>query len=92
MPVELVLCLGKNPATEGEALSSPPGTASITIEGLQETTTTSAIIKKLKIGAYRFKLGAGAEVDSRTHNMAVGELFGTYNYVVGSTADSCSMD
>ncbi|MAF26150.1 hypothetical protein CL634_11360 [bacterium] len=92
MPVELVLCLGKSPASEGEALSSPPGTASITIEGLQEVLAASAVIKKLKIGAYRFDLGANAEVDSRTHNMAVGELFGTYNYVVGSTADSCGMD
>ena len=97
MPVELVLCLGGDPATAGEALSSPPGTSSITVEGLQETTGTLSgaggpIVQLLKIGAYRFNLGANANVDSRTHNMAVGELFGTYNYVVGSTADSCTMD
>jgi hypothetical protein len=95
MPVELVLCLGDDPATKGEALSSPPGTASITIEGLTgdiAVATANQMVTKLKIGAYRFDVGSSAKIDSRTHNMAVGELFGTYNYVVGSTADSCDMD
>jgi hypothetical protein len=90
MPVELVLCLGDDPDTKGEALSSPPGTASITVEGLSEVVDAKKVTK-LKIGEYAFSLGAHAEIDSRTSNMAVGELFGTFNYVVGSTADSCSM-
>ena len=90
MPVELVLCLGDDPSDDGEALSSPPGTASITVEGLGEVEDAKKVTK-LKIGEYAFSLGAHAEIDSRTSNMAVGELFGTFNYVVGSTADSCSM-
>tara|TARA_Y100001938_G_C8101576_1_gene442215 strand:- start:13121 stop:14056 length:936 start_codon:yes stop_codon:yes gene_type:complete len=89
IPVELVLCLGGNPATDGEALSSPPGTASMTLEGLQEVSDANKLTSS-NIGAYQFEIGNG-EIDSRTSNMAVGELFATYNYVVGSTADSCNI-
>jgi hypothetical protein len=89
IPVELVLCLGGNPTTAGEALSSPPGTASMTLEGLAEVTDANKLTGS-NIGAYHFDIGNG-EVDSRSSNMAVGELFATYNYVVGSTADSCNM-
>lgn len=90
IPVELVLCLGGDPASDGEALSSPPGTASKTIEGLAEVAEANALTVS-NIGVYQFNIGAASEIDSRTHNMAVGELFATYNYVVGSTADSCTM-
>lgn len=93
IPVELVLCLGGDPTTDGEALSSPPGTASMTLEGLQEVTDANAgslVTSGSNIGAYHFDIGTG-EIDSRSSNMAVGELFATYNYVIGSTADSCNM-
>jgi len=90
IPVELVLCLGGDPATQGEALSSPPGTASKTIEGLGEVADGS-VLRVSNIGAYQFNIGSAANVDSRTHNMAVGELFATYNYVMGSTADTCTI-
>jgi hypothetical protein len=92
IPVELVLCLGGDPTSDGEALSSPPGTASMTLEGLQEVTDANALAIRStsNIGSYLFDIGNG-NIDSRSSNMAVGELFATYNYVIGSTADSCNI-
>jgi hypothetical protein len=88
VPVELILCLGSNPATDGHALGNPPGSASFTVEALKEqlVTHTAAQTYVLTIGDYTFTLAQG-NIDSRTHNLAVGDLFGSYNYVIGGTGD-----
>jgi hypothetical protein len=88
MPVELVLCLSGDPSADGEALSNPPGTSSLTVEGTTEVTTG---VSSYGIGGnFTFDLvgrAGTAQIDSRTQNLAVGELFGTFNYVMGATAD-----
>jgi hypothetical protein len=88
LPVETLLCLGGNPKLDGHTLGNPPGTASMTVEALslQLEKNTNAQNYNLRIGIYNFQLGKGA-IDSRTHNLAVGDLFGSYNYVIGGTAD-----
>jgi len=88
VPVELILCLGSDPATDGHALGNPPGSASFTVEALKEqlVTQVDAQTYVLTIGDYTFTLAQG-NIDSRTHNLAVGDLFGSYNYVIGGTGD-----
>lgn len=88
MPVEIILCLGSNPASDGLALGNPPGSASFTVEALsaQLQSNTASANYGLNIGQYGFFLTNG-NIDSRTHNLAVGDLYGTYNYVVGGTGD-----
>jgi len=41
---------------------------------------------RLIIGTYTLDMANGS-IDSRTHNLAVGDLYGSYNYVIGGTAD-----
>ena len=88
VPVELILCLGSNPATDGKALGNPPGSSSFTVEALQEQLVSHTVAQNyvLTIGDYIFTLNKG-NIDSRTHNLAVGDLFGSYNYVIGGTGD-----
>jgi hypothetical protein len=89
LPVETILCLGGNPKMDGHTLGNPPGTSSFTVEALslQLEKNTNAQDYFLVMGVYGFEMTNGA-IDSRTHNLAVGDLFGSYNYVIGSTADS----
>lgn len=89
MPVEIILCLGSDPATDGLALGNPPGSSSITVEALSAQLSEVVLAQNynLNVGAYNIGLMA-ANIDSRTHNLAVGDLYGTYNYVLGSTGDS----
>ncbi|MAF43996.1 MAG: hypothetical protein CMI54_07535 [Parcubacteria group bacterium] len=87
VPVETILCLGSDPVDAGIALGNPPGTASFTVEALHTQLVGAAKQHYLlDIGAYRMTLN-NAEIDSRTHNLAVGDLHGTYNYVLGGTGD-----
>lgn len=88
LPVETLLCLGANPKFDGHTLGNPPGTASFTVEALslQLERNINAQNYILLVGSYGFSLTNGA-IDSRTHNLAVGDLFGSYNYVIGGTAD-----
>lgn len=90
LPVELILCLGQDPtlAASGEAFGNPPGTASITVESLQDEINQSAATANysVTIGDFVYTLG-NARVDSKTNSLAVGDLFGTFNYVLGGTAD-----
>jgi len=96
MPVEVVLCLGGDPTTDGLSLGNPPGSASMTVEALSaqlqedfavdNTLRTAAYNYGLIIGQYKMFMANG-NIDSRTHNLAVGDLYGTYNYVIGGTAD-----
>lgn len=91
VPVVNVICLGKNPATSSDVhpFGNPPGTASHTLEGLDvalDYTATTADYE-LSIGSFAFKL-AGGFVDSQTNSVAVGDVFATFNYVIGGTGDS----
>ena len=90
VPVETVVCLGKDPATAANVhpFGNPPGTASITIEGLDDglNVGASAADYTITIGIYSFKLDGG-RVDSQTNSLAVGDVFGTFNYVIAGTGD-----
>lgn len=88
IPVEIILCLGADPATDGLALGNPPGTSSMTVEALSAQLSSDIVARSysLLIGTYHMGLLSG-NVDSRTHNLAVGDLYGTYNYVIGGTGD-----
>jgi hypothetical protein len=89
MPVELILCLGANPATDGLALGNPPGSSSVTVEALSAQLSHKSFKADYYMGLGTYKIGLmGGAIDSRTHNLAVGDLHGTYNYVLGSTGDS----
>ena len=94
VPVVNVLCLGGDPTdpTDIHPFGNPPGTASHTIEGLDTalrhnaSTGNTATDYTLTIGAFNFKL-AGGFVDSETNSVAVGDVFATFNYVIGGTGD-----
>ncbi len=94
LPVESVLCLGGDPEDPAdiETFGNPPGTASFTIEGLDSglayNTTTAPYT--MTIGVYTWTLLNG-RVDSQTNSLAVGDVFGTFNYVIGGTADGFSV-
>jgi hypothetical protein len=92
MPVEIILCLGSDPTKDGLALGNPPGSASITVEALsaQLSMDIAPLNYNLRIGAYGMWL-TGGRIDSRTHNLAIGDLYGTYNYVIGGTGDGFEM-
>tara|TARA_Y100000310_G_scaffold336772_1_gene422236 strand:+ start:450 stop:1223 length:774 start_codon:yes stop_codon:yes gene_type:complete len=94
LPVETILCLGKDPATAANVhtFGNPPGTASITIEGLDSGLAYTAVAANyaVKIGAYTWTLTNG-RVDSQTNSLAVGDVFGTFNYVIAGTADGYSV-
>jgi len=88
-PVEIILCLD-DAVTDGSAFGNPPGTCSITVEQLSESlgasTGGAAASYALTVGVFTYTL-SGARVDSATNSMAIGDLFATYNYVIGGTAD-----
>ena len=88
MPVEVILCLGQNPTTDGLSLGNPPGTSSITVEALSAQLSHHRTSQNyyLGFGTYAVTVLQG-NIDSRTHNLAVGDLYGTYNYVIGGTGD-----
>ncbi len=95
VPVVNVLCLGSDPAVPANInpFGNPPGTASHTIEGLDtalrhnDGTGSTANNYTLSIGMFDFKI-TGGFVDSETNSVAVGDVFATFNYVIGGTGDS----
>lgn len=95
LPVVNVLCLGGDPADPSKVypFGNPPGTSSMTIEGLDDALRWNAAKDdyKLSIGAFEFEL-AGGFVDSQTNSVAVGDVFATFNYVIGGTADSFTIN
>ena len=95
LPVVNVLCLGGDPRDPSKVypFGNPPGTASITVEGLDDALRWNAgsTDYKLSIGAFEFEL-AGGFVDSQTNSVAVGDVFATFNYVIGGTADSFTIN
>jgi len=90
VPVETVLCLGGDPEDSNDVhtFGNPPGTASFTIEGLDSGLAYTALpaTYALTIGLYSFEVLNG-RVDSQTNSLAVGDVFGTFNYVIGGTGD-----
>ena len=88
LPVEVIICLSDDPNVDGEAFGNPPGTASITVESLQDELAggVAAADYTVTIGDFDYEL-QNARVDSKTNSMAVGDLFATFNYVLGGTAD-----
>ena len=88
LPVEVILCLSDNPETDGVAFGNPPGTASITVEALADEIDASQDARnyEIVIGDFAYTLNK-ARIDSKTNSMAVGDLFATFNYVLGGTAD-----
>ena len=94
MPVEKIVCLGQNPtlAANVNVFGNPPGTCSITVEALNDQIADgqAAATYNLKVGAYQFNV-VGMRIDSKTNSLAIGELFGTFNYVLGGTADGVTV-
>lgn len=94
MPIQNVVCLGNDPTVSANVtpFSNPPGTASITVEGLQEGMPYTEVAQNYTatIGEFGFTMENG-RVDSQTNSVAVGEVFSTFNYVINATADGCSM-
>ena len=94
VPVETVLCLGGDPEDSADVhtFGNPPGTASFTIEGLDAglAYTATPVDYALGIGLYTWTLKLG-RVDSQTNSLAVGDVFGTFNYVIGGTGDGYSV-
>ncbi len=84
IPVERVLSLGA-PISQPAVFTTLPGTSSITAEGLDMPSGITGLI----VGGYKFTIGTSAKEVSREHNLAVGDVGGTYNVNMESTADSC---
>lgn len=84
VPVERVMSLGLSPS-QADTFPNPPGTASITAQGMDMPLNITGII----VGGYKFSLGTQARVSSREHNLAVGDVGATYNITMDATADSC---
>ena len=87
MPVEPIMCLGNSIATGAEWFGNPPGSASISVEG----TTDPGRATKVDIGNFSFSLSSSSDIDSTTKNLAVGQLFGTFNTVTSDIAINCSV-
>ena len=74
--------------TDGIAMGNPPGTSSFTVEALSLQLEENQVAQDyaMYFGAYYMEMANGS-IDSRTHSLAVGDLFGSHNYVIGGTAD-----
>lgn len=77
MPVEPISCLGNVITTGSEFFGNPPGSASINAEG----TTAPETVTQIDIGNFTFNLGAGSSLSSRSNNLAVGQMHGTFSSV-----------
>ena len=91
MPIENIMCLGADPTLVANVhtFGNPPGSASYTIESLTDQLPTSFVntgTVDLKAGIYTFQL-SNPRIDSKTNSVAVGELFGKFNYVLSGTGD-----
>jgi len=87
LPIERIQCLDGGPR-DAQAFGNLPGTASMTTEGTEAVGKVTGV----SIGGIRFYMDdSGSEIETQTHNLAVGELFGTFNTVTSNTAGSCFM-
>lgn len=92
LPIEPMSCLGSIISTGAEFFGNPPGSASISVEG----TTDPNFVNQVDIGNFTFKLGdpdrpagTGATIASRSNNLAVGQINGTFNTVTEGLAIDC---
>lgn len=85
VPVERVQCLGET-VSRATIFSNPPGTSSLTLEGIDVPYPVSGLI----LGDLKIALN-NARVVSREHNMAVGEVASTYNLTLEATASDALM-
>lgn len=88
IPVERVVCLGE-PVSSASTFTTPPGTASVTAEGLDMPSGITGVI----VGGFKFAIGTSSREVSREHSLAVGDVGATFNVTVEGTADSaiCSV-
>tara|TARA_Y100000593_G_scaffold95031_1_gene198596 strand:- start:79814 stop:80659 length:846 start_codon:yes stop_codon:yes gene_type:complete len=84
MPIEKLNKLGDS-VESAWTYGTPPGTASIAVEG----TDDAGKITSVNFGLWRLSLDSDAEVSNTTNNMAVGELGATYNTTTEGVADGC---
>ena len=83
MPIERVLCLGTD-VNSPTVFSRPPGTMSISVEGLDRRFLDSGqYLTGITIGAYSIGCANSGvfKETSRTANLAVGEIGGTFSIV-----------
>ena len=85
VPVERIQCLGEN-VSSSTNFSNPPGTATLTLEGIDVPYPVSGIT----LGDMRIML-RNAKVVSREHNLAVGDIAATFNLSLEATAMDVSM-
>lgn len=87
IPIEPIQCLGNDIATGSEFFGNPPGSASINVEG----TTVPETVTQVDIGNFTFNLGTGAALSSRSNNLAVGQLHGTFSSVTDGLGVNCTI-
>lgn len=87
IPIEPIQCLGNDIATGSEFFGNPPGSASINVEG----TTVPETVTQVDIGNFTFNLGTGAALSSRSNNLAVGQLHGTFSSVTEGLGVNCTI-
>jgi hypothetical protein len=85
VPIERIQCLGE-PVTKSTNFSNPPGSSSLTLEGIDIPYPVSGIT----LGDMRIML-RNAKVVSREHNLAVGDIAATFNLSLEATAMDVSM-
>jgi len=85
VPIERIQCLGE-PVTNSTNFSNPPGSSSLTLEGIDIPYPVSGIT----LGDMRIML-RNAKVVSREHNLAVGDIAATFNLSLEATAMDVSM-
>ena len=85
VPIERIQCLGET-VSNSTNFSNPPGTATLTLEGIDVPYPVSG----LTLGDMRIML-RNAKVVSREHNLAVGDVAATFNLSLEATAMDVSM-
>ena len=85
VPIERIQCLGET-VSSSTNFSNPPGTATLTLEGIDVPYPVSGIT----LGDMRIML-RNAKVVSREHNLAVGDVAATFNLSLEATAMDVSM-
>ena len=85
VPIERIQCLGES-VTNSTNFSNPPGSSSLTLEGIDIPYPVSGIT----LGDMRIML-RNAKVVSREHNLAVGDIAATFNLSLEATAMDVSM-
>ena len=85
MPIEKLNKLG-NSVESATTYGTPPGTASISVEG----TDDAGVITSVEFGGWTLTLDGDSKKSNVTNNMAVGEIGATYNTTTEGVADGCN--